>query len=304
MQMRVATFGISDQMIASALRTQSTMAGQQIQEASGLVSSDFGGLGSTTQQVLNLQVSATRSQTYIDAATLTNSKIQVMYSAVNSIADLATQFRALLTSATSATSSTDAASVTESARSMLEQTASVLNTQFNGSYLFGGSETEKAPVDISSTIYAAATSPSSADSSYYQGDSQVASVRVSDSQTVSYGVSADNTAFEKIMRAMNLVASNSPLSTETLNEALDLAVEAVDELGLVQTRISNASSSIENASAYQTEYLSYVQTLGSDLTSVDVAAVTAKLATYQAQLTASYSAIAKVQSLNLASYLR
>ncbi|HWL74586.1 MAG TPA: hypothetical protein VNQ74_11985, partial [Burkholderiaceae bacterium] len=82
MQMRVATFGISDQMIASALRTQSTMANQQIQEASGLVSSDFGGLGSTTQQVLNLQVSATRSQSYIDAATLTNSKIQVMYSAV------------------------------------------------------------------------------------------------------------------------------------------------------------------------------------------------------------------------------
>lgn len=303
MQMRVATFGISDQMIASALRTQSTMANQQIQEASGLVSSDFGGLGSTTQQVLNLQVSATRSQSYIDAATLTNSKIQVMYSAVNSIADLATQFRALLTSATS-TSSTDAASITDSARNMLEQTASVLNTQYNGSYLFGGSETKTAPVDVSSTSYAAATSPSSADSSYYQGDSQLASVRVSDSQTVSYGVSADNAAFEKLMRAMNLVASNSPLSTETLNEALDLAVDAVDELGLVQTRISNASSSIENASAYQTEYLSYVQTLGSDLTSVDVAAVTAKLATYQAQLTASYSAISKVQSLNLASYLR
>ncbi|UPJ46392.1 flagellin [Bradyrhizobium sp. 200] len=303
MQMRVATFGISDQMIASALRTQSTMANQQMQEASGLVSSDFGGLGSTTQQVINLQVSATRSQSYIDAATLTNSKIQVMYSAVNSIADLATQFRAQLTSATSA-SSTDAASVTESARNMLEQAASVLNTQYNGSYLFGGSETKTAPVDVSSTGYAAATSPSSVDSSYYQGDSQLASVRVSDSQTVSYGVSADNPAFEKLLRAMNLVASNSPLSSETLNEALDLAVEAVDELGLVQTRISNASASIENASAYQTEYLSYVQTLGSDLTSVDVAAVTAKLATYQAQLTASYSAIAKVQSLNLASYLR
>jgi flagellar hook-associated protein 3 FlgL len=303
MQMRVATFGISDQMIASALRTQSTMANQQIQEASGLVSSDFGGLGSTTQQVINLQVSATRSQSYIDAATLTNSKIQVMYSAVNSIADLATQFRALLTSATSA-SSTDAASVTESARNMLEQTASVLNTQYNGNYLFGGSETKTAPVDVSSTSYSETTSPSSVDTGYYQGDSQLASVRVSDSQTVSYGVSADNTAFEKIMRAMNLAASNSPLSTETLNEALDLAVEGIDELGLVQTRISNASASIENASAYQTEYLSYVQTLGSDLTSVDVAAVTAKLATYQAQLTASYSAIAKVQSLNLASYLR
>ena len=34
MAMRVATFGISEQMIAAALRTQSIMANQQIQEAS------------------------------------------------------------------------------------------------------------------------------------------------------------------------------------------------------------------------------------------------------------------------------
>jgi flagellar hook-associated protein 3 FlgL len=301
MQMRVATFAINDQMIASALRTQSTMANQQIQEASGLISSDFGGLGSSAQQVLNLQVSVTRAQSYIDAATQTNSKIQVMYSAVNSVSDLVTQFRTLLTSASSA-SSTDAASVTESAKNMLEQMASLLNTQYNGGYLFGGSATKTAPVDISSATYA--SSPSTADTSYYQGDSQLGAVRVSDNQTVSYGVTADNTAFEQIMRAMNLVASNSPLSTDTLNEALDLAVDSIDKLGVVQTRISNASASIERASAYQTEYQSYAQTLGSDLTSVDVAAVTAKLSTYQAQLTASYAAIAKVQSLNLASYLR
>jgi flagellar hook-associated protein 3 FlgL len=303
MQMRVATFAINDQMIASALRTQSTMANQQIQEASGLISSDFGGLGSSAQQVLNLQVSVTRAQSYIDAATQTNSKIQVMYSAVNSVSDLVTQFRTLLTSASSA-SSTDAASVTETAKNMLEQMASLLNTQYNGGYLFGGSATKTAPVDISSATYAAASSPSTADTNYYQGDSQLGAVRVSDNQTVSYGVTADNTAFEQIMRAMNLVASNSPLSTDTLNEALDLAVDSIDKLGVAQTRISNASASIERASAYQTEYQSYAQTLGSDLTSVDVAAVTAKLSTYQAQLTASYAAIAKVQSLNLASYLR
>jgi flagellar hook-associated protein 3 FlgL len=303
MQMRVATFAINDQMIASALRTQSTMANQQIQEASGLISSDFGGLGSSAQQVLNLQVSVTRAQSYIDAATQTNSKIQVMYSAVNSVSDLVTQFRTLLTGASSA-SSTDAASVTESAKNMLEQMASLLNTQYNGGYLFGGSATKTAPVDISSATYAAASSPSTADTNYYQGDSQLGAVRVSDNQTVSYGVTADNTAFEQIMRAMNLVASNSPLSTDTLNEALDLAVDSIDKLGVVQTRISNASASIERASAYQTEYQSYAKTLGSDLTSVDVAAVTAKLSTYQAQLTASYAAIAKVQSLNLASYLR
>jgi flagellar hook-associated protein 3 FlgL len=302
MAMRVATFGISEQMIAAALRTQSVMAEQQLAEASGQVSSDFAGYGSSTQQILNLQVSVSRSQSYIDAATQASSKIEVMYSTVNSVADLLTELRTLLTGATN-TASTDATSVTQSAQNMLEEMAALLNTQYSGSYLFGGARSNEAPVDIASGTYVAATSPSAADTSYYQGDQETASVRVSDSKTVSYGVTADNTAFEQALRAMNLVANNSPLSTDTLNEALELATSAVDAVGVVQSGISNAASSIERASTFQTEYQSFAETLGSSLTSVDVAAVTAQLATYEAQLTASYAAIAKVQGLNLASYL-
>jgi flagellar hook-associated protein 3 FlgL len=302
MAMRVATFAISEQMIAAALRTQSTMANQEIQQASGEISSDFGGYGSSSQQILNLQVSVTRSQSYIDAATQADSKIQMMYSTVSSVADLITNFRSLLTSATNA-ASTDSTSVTQSAQQMMSQMASLLNTQYDGGYLFGGSRTDQAPVDISSSTYPAATSPSSANTSYYKGDDQMASVRVSDSQTVSYGIGADNPAFEQALRAMNLVAHNSPLSTTTLNEALNLATSAVDAVGVVQSKISNASSAIESASSFQTNYQSFAKTLGSDLTSVDVAAVTAQLSAYQAQLTASYAAISKVQSLDLASYL-
>src|SRR5450756_361574 len=302
MAMRVATFGLSEQMITAALRTQSVMAEKQIQESSGETSSDFGGYGSSSQQIINLQVSVTRSQAYIDAATQADSKLQVMSSTVTSIADVLTQFRSLLTSASN-TASTDSASVTQSAQQMLGQKASLLETQYGGSYLFAGSRTDQAPVNVSSPPYAAATSPPSADTSYYQGDDQAASVRVSDSQTVSYGVTADNTAFEQALRAMNLAANNSPLSSSTLTEALDLATSAVDAVGVVRSNISNSASSIETASAHQTDYQSFAKDLGSSLTSVDVAAVTAQLSTYQAQLTASYAAISKVQSLDLASYL-
>lgn len=46
MVMRVATFALSDQMIAGALRTEAVMANLQVQESSGLKSEDFGGYGS------------------------------------------------------------------------------------------------------------------------------------------------------------------------------------------------------------------------------------------------------------------
>ena len=299
---RVATFAMSEQMINSALRAQSTMANEQLQEASGQVSPDYGGLGSTSQQVINLQISVTRSQSYINAASSVDSKVQVMDSAVTSVTSLLTQLRSLLTAA-SDSATTDPASVTQSAQQMMQEFSSLLNTQYAGEYVFGGSQTTEPPVDVSSGTYAAMTSPSTASTSYYKGDDQAASVRVSDTESVAYGVTADNPAFEQGLRALNLVMNNSPLSTATLDEALNLASSAVSAAAVVQTQLGLASSSIQNASAEQTDYQNFAKTLGSNLTSVDVASVTAQLSTYQEQLTASYSAIAKIQGLNLASYL-
>jgi flagellar hook-associated protein 3 FlgL len=300
---RVATFAMNDQMIDAALRAQSIMANEQLQEASGQISPDFGGLGSTSQQVIDLQVSVTRSQSYIDASAAADSKVQVMYSTMTSVTDLLTQARSLLTGA-SDSATTDSSTIAESAQQMMQELSSLLNTQYSGQYLFGGSRTTAPPVDISSSVYPAMTSPSTASASYYQGDDQVASVRVSDTDSVPYGVTADDPAFEQAMRALNLVANNAPLSSSTLDEALNLATNAVSATAEIQAKLGLASSSIEAASTTQSDYQNFAKTLGDNLTTVDVAAVTAQLSTYQAQLTASYSAISKIQGLSLASYLR
>ena len=302
MVMRVATFALSDQMVAGALRTQATMANLQVQESSGLKSETIGGYGSDARHVINLQVSVTRAQSYIDAATLTDSKVQVMYSAVGSMTNIITQLRTQLSAATTG-SSTGTASVISSAQQMLLQMGSILNTQYDGQYVFGGARTSTAAVDLSG-FAPGAGSTTTADTSYYRGDGEISSVRVSDDEAVSYGVTADNPAFEQIMRVLKFVANSSSLPSSAITQALDLADNALSATTTVQTRLSSAASQIESASARQSDYMSFAQTLASDLTGVDVAAVTAQLATYQAQLSASYSAIAKIQGLNLASYLR
>lgn len=300
--MRVATFAQSNKMIADALRVQSVMAEKQTQESSGLISTDYGGYGSDAQHVVNLQVSVTRAQSYIDAATLADSKVQVMYSAVGSMTDILTQLRSQL-SAASTGSSTETNSVISSAQQMLEEMGSLMNTQYDGQYVFGGGKTDIAPVDLSS-FSSGARSLTTADTSYYGGDDEIASVRVAADQTVSYGVTADNSAFEEVMRVLKFVANSTSLSSSDISSALDLAGTALDDTAAVQAKLSNAASSIETASARQTDYKSYTETLSSDLTSVDVAAITAQLSTYESQLTASYSALGKILSMNLASYLK
>ena len=302
MVMRIATFALSDQMVAGALRTQATMANLQVQESSGLKSETLGGYGTDARHIINLQVSVTRAQSYVDAATLADSKVQVMYSAVGSMTNIITQLRTQLSAATTG-SSTETASVINSAKQMLLQMGSILNTQYDGQYVFGGARTSTEPVDLS--VFASGTgSTTTADTSYYKGDGEISSVRVSDDEAVAYGVTADNPAFEQIMRVLKFVANSSSLSSSDITKALDLADNTLSATTTVQTRLSSAASEIESASARQSDYMSFAQTLASDLTGVDVAAVTAQLATYQAQLSASYSAIAKIQGLNLASYLR
>ena len=300
--MRVATFAQSNRMIADAMRVESVMANKQIQESTGVISTDFGGYASDAQHVVNLQVSVTRAQSYVDAATLADSRIQVMYSAIGSMTDILTQLRSQL-SAASTGSSTETNSVITTAQQMLQEMGSLMNTQYDGQYVFAGGKTDTAPVDL--TSFSSGTgSTTTADTSYYEGDDEIASVRVASDETVSYGVTADNSAFEEVMRVLKFVANSTTLSSSDISSALDLAGTALDDTAAVQARLSNAASSIETASARQADYKSYAETLSNDLTGVDVAAITAQLSTYQAQLTASYSALAKILSINLASYLK
>ena len=302
MVMRVATFALSDQMIANALRVQSVMANEQIQESSGQKSQDFAGYGADAGSVVNLQVSVTRSQSYIDAASVADSKVQVMYSAVGSMTNILTQLRSQL-SAASVGSSTATSSVITYAQQALSQVGSLLNTQYDGEYVFSGAKTDTAPVNL--TSYDTGTgSLTTSDTSYYQGDSEIASVRVSDSQSVAYGANADNPAFEQVMRLLKYIGNSSTLSASDLTASLNLASSALDAVSTVQAKISTSASQIETASADQSDYQNFAQTLGGDLTNVDVAAVTAQLSAYQTQLTASYSAIAKIQGLSLANYLK
>ena len=226
-----------------------------------------------------------------------------MYSAVGSMTDMMTQLRSQL-SAASTGSATETTSVISSAQDMLKSMASLLNTQYDGQYVFAGGKTETAPVDLSS--YASGTgSTTTADTSYYAGDERDRGGAGRHRPHGVYGVTADNSAFEQVMRALRFVANSRSLSSSDISSALDARRDGAR----IRSRPCRRSCRIaphrrsRTPAPGQSDYKSYAETLSGDLTDVDVAAVTAQLSTYQSQLTASYSAIGKILSLNLASYL-
>lgn len=302
MTARVATFASSQQMLAASLRTQSRLSTLQLQEASGSVAQNYGDLGSTSKTVLDFEVSLARAKSWSSAANEADSRISVIDSTLSSITDLLSSFRATLTSALGAdTSDSTMTSLTASAQSSLDELADLLNTSFEGRYLFGGNVTTSAPVDLS----AYSTSIDAVSTSYYQGDDAIAQVQVSRSQTVSYGVTASSSGFEKAFRALSSLASATDTpDSDAVTQSYELLLTALDEITGVQTQLGGGAATIERAIERQADYEDQLTKMLSSLKDVDVAAVTVQLSTYQSQLEASYAALGKFLSLSIVSYLK
>jgi len=302
MAMRVATFANNDRMLSSAMRTQARMADLQLQQASGLKSTDYGGLGASSRKLVSLEVSLQQSQAYASAASEAAARVEVLYSSMSTVTDLLTDFRSQLTAMTGVDgSTTSGASLVEAAKAFLEELAAVLNTQYEGRYIFAGSRTTSPPVDLAGYT----SDPDTPSTSYYRGDSTVASVQVSSEQTVSYGVTADNAAFEQAFRAFSLIANGGvPVDSADLEKASNLIVSALDDAAATQSRLSISASVLDRAQSNQSDYQAFITTEISSIRDVDATAVAVTLTSYETQLQASYSALAKIQSLNLLDYLR
>ncbi|HTH18253.1 MAG TPA: flagellin [Magnetospirillum sp.] len=297
---RVSTFGLGQSLLRSSMTVQSNYATASSQKASGLVTDTYGGLGARASSLISTEATTAQLTTWQTDTQTADDRVQSMYSAVGNIIDQLSSFRSTLSAAKSSDGSTD---LNSTGSALMKDLADLMNLQQDGRYLFAGGNTRTAPVDTSTL--AAATVPYTADTSYYTGNSDQASVRISAQQTITYGVSANSTAFEQALRAANVAANmtTSPMDQNAVNEAYNLATKAMDGLIATQSALSTTSKRLEAAKTRQTNALSLLDTMASDIKSADVAQVSVKLSQYDTQLQAAYSALAKVDSLSLVKYL-
>lgn len=297
---RVSTFGLGETMLRSSLAVQSKYATASTQQASGLISTTYGGLGSQSSSLMSTETATAQLTTWAANTSIANDRVQSMVSAVGDMIDALSSFRSTLSAAKSSTSND---TLDDTGSDLLEDLTDLMNLKMDGRYLFAGSNTDTAPVN--SSALTAPSSPSTADTSYYTGDSEQSSVRISSQQSISYGISGDNTGFEKALRSANIIANitTSPLDTDSVNEAYDLATEALDALIAIQSTLGNTQARLDSAKGRQETALEQMDTIASNLKEVDTAAVAVKISQYKTQLEASYSALGNVGQLSLVKYL-
>lgn len=299
---RVATYNHQNTLVQYMMKAEAQVAAEQVRSASGLNSTDYKGIATDSSRLVNLESHYRRLEQYIDEGEVVNGRIQSMYDAVGGMTDLTSRLSALITGL-QGDNAAGVEGVTAEAGQLMEELAGLMNTQQDGRYLFAGGRTDQTAVDLAG--YTAATYPSSADTGYYQGDSSVAHFQAADDFVLSYGVTADNPAFEKALRAFSLIAnmSTDPVDDDLLAEATKLASDATDGLTIVQAKLGAASSSLENTIDRHVDEQLVLQTQVDDIRSVDLAESTTKLSQLQASLEATMSLMKILEENNLSKYL-
>lgn len=294
---RISSFAQTSAMTAASLKVQAKLADQQTQTASGLKSQTYSGIAKSTASVLTLSNQSARLTADNTAATAAAGYVQAAYSAVGSIADLATTIKTQLASMMSS-STLDATTASTYAADWMSDLQGLLNSQQGGVYLFSGQATDTAPVDFSATGYDAA----SGDTGYYSGATTGRTYTTSDGQTVGLSVSASSSAFAQLAQAIATVAAN-PSDTAAISSAYTLAGTAISGIGSLQETISIQASSLQSVTDRNSAKIDAIDDLVSNLNGADLTQAAVLTTQYQTQLEALFSMISTLSSLSLTKYL-
>ncbi len=298
---RVATYPFTNTLIAENMRLQVKYADINTQISSGLKSQDYKGIARDSQYLLAVESSADKLEAYNANANITLSQINTMYTTMARLQDIANSILHDITASLGG-DLVPSAVLTNQATIGMNEAASLLNLTIAGRHVFAGSDIDTPPVDLTDPGWIAQTPPSVANTSYYQGNAVVNAVQVSESLTISYGVKADNPAFEQLLRAFNLIANN-PGNTAALVEASGLVQQSVDDIANVQGVLSSQSRSIEDQIDKNTQDRTYIKDLASTIKEVDIPSASVYLTEIQTQLEAAYTASVRILNMSLTKYL-
>lgn len=304
---RVANFAQHRLTLSYAMRTQGNLAERQIEIASGKRAQLYSSISSQASELVNVERAVSRTTQFSRNIDQALTRLGIMESSVGTMVQRATEVLAIMSSAMSGENIQDVP-LQEFATTFLAEAESLLNTQHEDRFLFAGSQTDNPAVDLADAAYtpqAGLPGVFTADVDYYQGDTLQLSVRSAETFETTYGITADEPAFEEMLRALSYMSyAGANLDGAVLEQAFTMMKSAVDGLSDVRGRIGASSKVLESAKSGHEDYLTYATNLVSTLEDVDVAEATTRLAQDEVQLQASYLSLSRISELSLLNYLR
>ncbi len=301
---RVADIAQHARVLGFIGSAQSRVNELQTQIGSGYKSQVYEGISRDAERLVSLEATHSRTTQYVKNNETVERRLQTMETNISHIFDVITSYKTLLVDALNAQNSAEL-NMTVRAQEMLNQISSLLNVSEEGRFLFAGSMTNVPPVDLTSLppTYVIPTA-NGASSAYYQGNSQVLSVRAGDNFDVNYGIAADALGFEQAIRALDVVIKGIPNDPATLNHALAIASDALDNVANLRTQIAAVATTLDQVNRKHDEFMLFTEQTIGEIENVDIAEAFSLMNVATVTLEASFMTLSRLSQLSLLNFLR
>lgn len=299
--MRIPTDSISNSLIQQIQTLSSQQAQYQQELATGQSITNPSDNPAAMGRVLNMDSELQSIQQFSRNNATATQIAQESYTGLSSLNTIATSASELAEEgASGTTSSTSYQAYSQQLNQLINQALQSANTQYNGSYLFGGTQTASAPFTATYDANGNVTGVT------YAGTASGASMMVGEGTSIS--PYTDGTTNQGVADFINhLVTLRSAFDSQdvsavqavqpALQTSEDNILNSVSGIGAVQSGIEAVQS--QNQAKFTS-----LQTLISNDTSADVATTTVQLSQAQAAYQAALESGAKIMQTSLLNYLQ
>ena len=297
---RIGTRTGFDALMGLNQQTLSRTYDLQIQISSGLKSQNYSGISGVAGRLVNFEGANTRLNQYLSDITVTRNRLKLAETQVDSVRELANQFRSDLLNALNAEND-QFQPTAEIAKQFMDQMENLLNVKDGDQYIFSGSRSDVAPVNL--RAFSTPVNVGTSNTEYYQGDDYEAFSRVGEGRTVTYGMTANDPTFEKLIRAMRNVFNN-PNDNGKLRASLDLVEEvAQKDIPAMISGIGVKVAQLDRIEGIHEQNILILTNTISEMKDTNIIDASAKLSQENNTLQASFIALSKIGNLSLANYI-
>jgi flagellar hook-associated protein 3 FlgL len=310
---RVSNLASNRLIQSTILRTQDRIADRQLQISTLQKSQDYAGIADESNRLVTLEASKRRVEQYLTEGTSVKLRMQTMLNSIDSLKTTLKDVQGMARDILEDGTLPDGIDKDEFAQVKISEIKDFLNVKVAGRYLFSGSLTETEPVvpgDLSTAPTNTSTLPAftteAEPSFYYQGDNTKLKARLDEGLDIQYGVTADNPAFEKMIRAVRILRSTPLTDTNIkakMQEAADLCTEAQTDLQSVELNVGTKLEQLGRTTKTLQSSKEFMGGIVSDLESADTFTAVAELTQDQTMLEASYNVLVRLSQLTLTKYL-
>lgn len=301
--MRVATFFQQQQNLARIQQTTSSLSTLSFQATSGFKAQRFEDMAQEATQLFNLQEIRNNNDVFIGGLQQAEARLVASEDALNSIVDLLTEAANVYTLGRNELSPEVRATIAPKAQGLADTFVQLLNTQFEGRFLFSGQASNVPPISIALGANPFPGNPPP--TTYYNGDTELQRVLTSPGIDTAYGVTGDNVGFARIVAGLeSLIFGLQNDSLPDLDGAIDLLRNAqsdvsnmLGDIGGDMAGFQQLRDRFENTSNFMDQRIA-------ELREADIAEVSTRFAQEEAALNASLSITSRILNLSLLNFLR